>query len=124
MILIQEWNQMLFLACPIMNDLSNLMWSGLFVNELSMHDYSRDIMLATSQQSIEMRMALANAEKRSGQYAAQLKRIDDLVEKNDKTFYHCLPKEISDKMQRGGSYLDGCGVFESVTMLYASNHFR
>ena len=30
-------------------------------------------MLATSQQSIEMRMALANAEKRSGQYAAQLK---------------------------------------------------
>ena len=44
--------------------------------------------------------------------------------KNDKTFYHCLPKEISDKMQRGGSYLDGCGVFESVTMLYASNHFR
>ena len=41
MILIQEWNQMLFLACPIMKDLSNLMWSGLFVNELSMHDYSR-----------------------------------------------------------------------------------
>ena len=81
-------------------------------------------MLATSQQSIEMRMALANAEKRSGQYAAQLKRIDDLVEKNDRTFYHCLPKEISDKMQRGGSYLDGCGVFESVTMLYASNYFR
>ena len=41
MIVIPEWNQMLFLACPIMNDLSNLMWSGLFVNELSMHDYSR-----------------------------------------------------------------------------------
>ena len=74
MILIQEWNQMLFLACPIMKDLSNLMWSGLFVNELSMHDYSRDIMLAQSQQSIEMRMALANAEKRSAQCVAQLKR--------------------------------------------------
>ena len=74
MILIQEWNQMLFLACPIMKDLSNLMWSGLFVNELSMHDYSRDIMLATSQASIEMKMALSIAEKRSAQCTAQLKR--------------------------------------------------
>ena len=74
MILIQEWNQMLFLACPIMKDLSNLMWSGLFVNELSMHDYSRDIMLATSQQTIEMRMALDMAEKRSVQLTSQLKR--------------------------------------------------
>ena len=51
-------------------------------------------------------------------------RIDELVEKNDKTFYQALPKEIADKMQRGGSYLDGCGVFESVTMLYAGNYSR
>ncbi len=39
----------MFLACPMMNDLNNLIWSGLFINDLSMHDYSRDIMLATTQ---------------------------------------------------------------------------
>ncbi len=49
MLFIQEWNQILFLACPIMNDLNHLIWTGLFVNDLSMHDYSRDIMLATAQ---------------------------------------------------------------------------
>ena len=41
MIYIPEWDQMLFLACPIMKDLNNLIWCGLFVNDLSMHDYSR-----------------------------------------------------------------------------------
>jgi hypothetical protein len=32
-----------------MQGLNNLLWSGLFVNDLSMHDYSRDIMLANAQ---------------------------------------------------------------------------
>jgi guanylate cyclase len=41
MIFVPEWDQMLFLACPIMKDLNNLIWTGLFVNDLSMHDYSR-----------------------------------------------------------------------------------
>ena len=41
MIFIAEWKQMLFLACPMMKDLRNLVWSGLFVNDLSMHDFSR-----------------------------------------------------------------------------------
>ena len=41
MVWIEDWDQMLFLACPMMKDLNNLVWSGLFVNDLSMHDYSR-----------------------------------------------------------------------------------
>ena len=34
MVYIEEWQQMLFLACPIMKDLNNLIWTGLFVNDL------------------------------------------------------------------------------------------
>ena len=49
MVYMKDWEQMLFLACPMMPDLNNLVWSGLFINDLSMHDYSRDIMLATTQ---------------------------------------------------------------------------
>ena len=29
-----EWDSMLFLACPIMKELNNLVWSGLFINDL------------------------------------------------------------------------------------------
>ena len=34
MVFIQEWGLMLFLACPIMKGLNNLIWSGLFINDL------------------------------------------------------------------------------------------
>ena len=68
-----------------------------------------------------MRMTLANAEKRTHQYAAQIKRIDDLTEKNDKLLYHSLPVEVADKLKRGGNIKDHGGVFESVTMLFSGN---
>ena len=35
------------------------------ISIFSMHDYSRDIMLATSQEMIEMRMALSAAETKA-----------------------------------------------------------
>merc|ERR1719225_2597788 len=44
MVFMKEWDAMLFLACPMLPKLENLIWTGLFVNDLSMHDYSRDIM--------------------------------------------------------------------------------
>ena len=34
MVFIQEWQLMMFLACPIMKGLNNLIWSGLFINDL------------------------------------------------------------------------------------------
>ena len=34
MVFIQEWQLMLFLSCPIMKGLNNLIWSGLFINDL------------------------------------------------------------------------------------------
>ena len=64
MIFITEWDQMLFLACPVMKDLNNLIWCGLFVNDLSMHDYSRDIMLANAQQDMEAGLAKMQLNKK------------------------------------------------------------
>lgn len=119
MTIIQEWGQVLFLACPIMKDLNNLIWCGLFVNDLSMHDYSRDIMLATSQEQIEMRMALANAELRGQQMNNQLKKIDDIVKKTDELLYQMIPKTVAERLRKGESPMDTCEVFESVTMLFS-----
>ena len=119
MILIQEWGQMLFLACPIMKELNNLIWCGLFVNDLSMHDYSRDIMLASSQEQIEMKMALANTEGRTKQLAIQLKKIEDLTEKNQMMKYHLVPKAITDKLVTGASTVDSCEYFQSVSILFS-----
>ena len=102
-----------------MKELNNLIWCGLFVNDLSMHDYSRDIMLATSQEKIEMKMALANTAGRTTQLAIQLQKIEDLTEKNQMMKYHLVPKVIADKLLSGASTVDSCEYFQSVSILFS-----
>ena len=121
MIFIAEWKQMLFLACPIMKDLRSLVWSGLFVNDLSMHDFSRDIMLATSQEYIEMKMALANAELRSEQVNMQMKKLDEVMARTEELLFQMIPKAIAERLKRGETYMETCEVFPSVTMLFSGN---
>ena len=119
MIYITEWNQMLFLACPMMKDLTSLIWCGLFVNDLSMHDYSRDIMLATSQEQIEKRIAFSKTENLTHQLNAQMRKIDDVVKKTDELLYQMIPKSVAERLRKGESSMDTCKVFQSVTTLFS-----
>ena len=124
MIYIAEWKQMLFLACPIMKDLRSLVWSGLFVNDLSMHDFSRDIMLATSQEYIEMKMALANAELRTEQVNVQMKKLDEVMARTEELLFQMIPKAIAERLKRGETYMETCEVFPSVTMLFSGEYIQ
>ena len=119
MIFIPEWKQMLFLACPIMKDLRSLVWTGLFINDLSMHDFSRDIMLSTTQGHIEMKMALATAELRSTQLNTQLKKLDEVSARTQELLFQMIPKSIAERLNRGETYMETCEVFPSVTMLFS-----
>ena len=119
MVFIDEWQQMLFLACPIMKDLNNLVWSGLFVNELSMHDYSRDIMLFGSMEQIEMKMALQSAEIKAANLNKQLKKFEETKKKTEKILSQMLPKHVADDLKAGKSPMDTCEAYPEVTMLFS-----
>ena len=124
MIFIPEWKQIIFLACPMMKDLRSLVWTGLFVNDLSMHDYSRDIMLATSQEMIEMKMALANAELRTDQVNIQMKKLDEVMARTEELLFQMIPKAIAERLKRGETYMETCEVFPSVTMLFSGKVYH
>lgn len=46
-----------------MRDVQSMWKTGLFINDLSMHDSSRDMVLAGEQQSAELRLALEQVRK-------------------------------------------------------------
>ena len=102
MVYMKEWEQMLFLACPMMSDLNNLIWSGLFINDLSMHDYSRDIMLATTQEKIQMKMTLQTMEKKSAKLDDQQKKLADVMKKSDDIIAQMLPKSVAEDLAKVG----------------------
>ena len=79
----------------------------------------RDIMLATSQEQIEMRMSLSNAEAKANQMNAQLKKIDDVVKKTDELLYQMIPRNVAEKLRKGMTPIETVEVFESVTMLFS-----
>merc|ERR1712025_199832 len=119
MVYMKEWEQMLFLACPMMGDLNNLVWSGLFINDLSMHDYSRDIMLATTQEKIQMKMLLSAAEKKADKLEEQQKKLNEVMKKSDDLISQMLPKQIADELAKGKTNEEICKAYECVTMLFS-----
>ena len=119
MVYMKDWEQMLFLACPMMKDLNNLVWSGLFINDLSMHDYSRDIMLATTQEKIQMKMLLSAAEKKADKLEEQQKKLNEVMKKSDDLISQMLPKQIADELAKGKTNEEICKAYECVTMLFS-----
>ena len=44
MMFMAEWGVIMFLSSPILSDLDSLKVNGLYVNDLPMHDFSRDLL--------------------------------------------------------------------------------
>ena len=58
MLFMAEWQVIMFLSSPLFKNLDGLIFAGLFIDDLSMHDFSRDLLLASSQQSNDLKDAL------------------------------------------------------------------
>ena len=77
-----------------------------------MHDYSRDIMLATSQEDIETKMALSAAESKAAALTSQLKRLDDVQQKTDELLYQMIPKTVASRLR----WVDGKAIKKWVRL--------
>lgn len=146
----EEWESLCFLAVPVsvrlphllrhggavssskddaysMQDLSQLYKSALFINDFAMHDSSRDLVLANTQQAAELRLLLSKvtaaqrytaaidgetwqeAEKaaamrqRNAELALERQRTDEIV-------YQLLPKAVADQLRSGADRMSTCQV--------------
>ena len=64
-----------------------------------MHDYSRDIMLASSQEQIELKMSLRAAEVKSETLNNQLKQLDELQKRTDELLYQMIPQTVATRLR-------------------------
>ncbi|XP_068208177.1 soluble guanylate cyclase 88E isoform X2 [Palaemon carinicauda] len=119
MMYMDEWKMILFLATPIMPDLESLMSTGLYINDLSMHDFSRDLMLAGTQQSVELKLALDQEQLKSKKLEESMKKLDEEMKRTDELLYQMIPMQVAQRLRKGANPVDTCETFESVTILFS-----
>ncbi|CAG0881314.1 unnamed protein product [Darwinula stevensoni] len=119
MLFMEEWRMILYLGTPVMPDLDSMIATGLFINDLSMHDFSRDLMLAGTQQSVELKLALDQEQQKSKKLEESMRKLDEEMKRTDELLYQMIPKMVADRLRKGENPVDTCQVFESVTILFS-----
>ncbi|GAB6022963.1 Soluble guanylate cyclase 88E [Chamberlinius hualienensis] len=119
MLYMADWNCIIFLATPLMQDLNALVNVGLYINDLSMHDFSRDLMLAGTQQSVELNLALDQEQQKSKRLEESMKKLDEEMKKTDELLYQMIPKAVADRLRTGEPAVTTCEVFDCVTVLFS-----
>ena len=113
-----DWNVVMFLCSPALNDVEQLAASGLFICDLSMHDFSRDLLLASSQQSNELKDALAAEVERTKAMEDSMSKLDREMRRSDELLSQMMPKSVAQKIKEGASAVETCEIFEMVTIVF------
>ncbi|XP_063237743.1 soluble guanylate cyclase 88E [Bacillus rossius redtenbacheri] len=119
MIYMDNWRMMMYLGTPLMPDLNSLIATGLYINDLSMHDFSRDLMLAGTQQSVELKLALDQEQQKSKKLEESMRKLDEEMRRTDELLYQMIPKQVADRLRRGESPIDTCEMFDTVSILFS-----
>uniref|UniRef100_A0A1I8GYZ9 guanylate cyclase n=1 Tax=Macrostomum lignano TaxID=282301 RepID=A0A1I8GYZ9_9PLAT len=113
------WDAIVFLGTPVLRDVESMYSVGLYINDLSMHDSSRDLILAGEQQSAELKLALEQEQEKSAKLTESMKRLDEEKKKTDELLYQMIPKTVADRLRRGDSAVSTCETFDEVTILFS-----
>ncbi|KAF8568556.1 hypothetical protein P879_02689 [Paragonimus westermani] len=96
----------------------NAMWEmGLFLNDLCMHDSSREMVLAGEQQAAELKLALEQESEKGKRLEESLRRLDEEMKRTDELLYQMIPKAVAQRLRSGEPAIDTCETFEDMTLL-------
>ncbi|GFT83371.1 soluble guanylate cyclase 88E [Nephila pilipes] len=129
MMYMEEWRSMVYLGTPVMRDLDAMVHTGLYINDLSMHDFSRDMVLAGQQQSAELKLALDQELQKSKQLEESMRKLDIEMRRTDELLYQMIPKQVADRLRKGEAAVETCqkedakvmptsDIYRKITALY------
>ncbi|XP_067933138.1 soluble guanylate cyclase 88E-like [Watersipora subatra] len=119
MLLMEEWGSLFFLATPVMEDLEEMFKVGLYIADLSIHDSSRELLLAGPQQSAELQLLLDQELTKTKKLESSMKSLDTMMKKTDQLLYQMIPKSVADRLRAGEPSVNTCQVFNICTILFS-----
>lgn len=70
-------------------------------------------MLAGTQQSVELKLALDQEQQKSKKLEESMRKLDDEMRRTDELLYQMIPKQVADRLRKGENPIDTCEVFLS-----------
>ncbi|GMR60628.1 hypothetical protein PMAYCL1PPCAC_30823, partial [Pristionchus mayeri] len=118
MFYMEEWESICFMGIPVVSNLGQMHKSGLFINDFALHDSSRDLVLASTQQSAELRLLLHQESVKRQNMIDNMKKLKNERKRTDKLLYQLLPRTVADSLRKGESAVACCESFSEVSILF------
>ncbi|KAG0414113.1 hypothetical protein HPB47_008753 [Ixodes persulcatus] len=116
---LKESDVILFLGVPLLSGLQELQDAGLYLEDLCMHDMTRDIVLAGWQHGANLEVSYKEQERKTQNLEENLVRLDEWRKRGDDLLYSMLPKSVADSLRQGADPVNTCQSFDSVTVLFS-----
>lgn len=72
--------------------------------------FHRDLMLAGTQQSVELKLALDQEQQKSKKLEESMRKLDEEMRRTDELLYQMIPKQVADRLRKGENPIDTCEV--------------
>ncbi|XP_050730089.1 soluble guanylate cyclase 89Db-like [Eriocheir sinensis] len=119
MYIMKEPNLALFLCMPLLNNLVEMRETGLYLNDLSMHDQSREMVMRGWEHCSRLQNMYTKAEQDAARLEEAHRMHEEAKARGDDLLYSMLPRELADKLRQGTDASDTCQNLEEVTVLFA-----
>lgn len=80
----------------------------------------RDLMLAGTQQSVELKLALDQEQQKSKKLEESMRKLDEEMRRTDELLYQMIPKQVADRLRTGENPIDTCEVSRLTDENWAS----
>ncbi|KAK3701097.1 hypothetical protein QZH41_015883, partial [Actinostola sp. cb2023] len=110
---IQDWDKILYICSPLIGSLDDMLETGLYMNDFSMHDTSQEMVLSGLKPLPQLEYARDQQFEQGRELEQCMKKLNKEREKSDELLHQMIPKEIADRLKRGESPIDTC-EFETL----------
>ncbi|XP_045029209.1 soluble guanylate cyclase 89Db isoform X3 [Daphnia magna] len=115
---IQDWQAIVYLCNPLINDMEDLSDLGLALNDLSLHGHGREMVMAGKQHNSRLEDLYERAEEKANELHRTHELLDEWKRRGDELLYSMIPQSIAESLRRGKEPVDTCEAFDSITVSF------
>lgn len=114
-----SWNKIIYICSPLIGGVEEMMRIGLYMNDLGLHDTSREMVLSGIKPLPQLEMARDHEFDKGKALEENMEKLAQERKRSEELLYRMMPKAIADRLRLGGKAVETCEYFENVTVMFS-----